>query len=148
MKYGSLVFGESEFLVVKKYLENNISIEDYAHKNVLELLCQNMSTAMVLNNSDIPFDIITLNSTIKVTGASGIRQTFQIVSPEKNDVKQNKISAISSLGASVIGRALGDRISYGLPGEMMSLVIEKVNQPTTANTITTKVQSTKKVKIH
>ncbi|WP_437371008.1 GreA/GreB family elongation factor [Maribacter litoralis] len=148
MKYGSLVLEESEFLAIKKHLENNLSIEDYAHKNVLEILAQNMAMAMVLNTADIPFDIVTINSTIKVTGASGVHQTFKIVPPEQNDVKQHKISVISSLGASVIGRAVGDRISFGLPGEIMSLVIEKVNQPNTANKTTTKVQSTTKEKTH
>lgn len=141
MKYGSLVLEESEFIAIKNHLENNLSIEDYAHKNALELLAQNMGIAMVLNTADIPFDIVTINSTIKVTGASGVQQTFTIVPPEQSNAKQHKVSVISSLGASVIGRAVGDRISFGLPGEMMSLVIEKVIQPNQANKITPKVST-------
>ncbi|CAG2532382.1 MAG: GreA/GreB family elongation factor [Maribacter dokdonensis] len=141
MKYGSLVLEESEFIAIKNHLENNLSIEDYAHKNALELLAQNMGIAMVLNTADIPFDIVTINSTIKVTGASGVHQTFTIVPPEQSNAKQHKVSVISSLGASVIGRAVGDRISFGLPGEMMSLVIEKVIQPNQANKITPKVST-------
>ena len=141
MKYGSLVLEESEFIAIKNHLENNLSIEDYAHKNALELLAQNMAIAMVLNTADIPFDIVTINSTIKVTGASGVHQTFTIVPPEQSNAKHHKVSVISSLGASVIGRAVGDRISFGLPGEMMSLVIEKVIQPNQANKITPKVST-------
>ncbi|SHJ95789.1 regulator of nucleoside diphosphate kinase [Maribacter aquivivus] len=148
MKYGSLVFEESEFLMIKKYQEENVTFEDYAHKNVLEILSQHMTIAMRLKAEDIPFDIITINSIIKVSGASGIRQTFQIVSPNEIDIKQNKISVISSLGALVIGRAVGDRISYGLPGDRVSLVITKVTQPNSANKNTTEVIETKKVKIH
>jgi regulator of nucleoside diphosphate kinase len=148
MKYGSLVFEESEFLSIKKFQEKNVTIEDYAHKNVLELLGQHMTIAMCLNAEDIPFDIITINSILKVSGASGIRQTFQIVPPDEVDIKKNKISVISSLGASVIGRAVGDRISYGLPGDLVSLVITKVNQPNSANKNATKVIETKKVKIY
>lgn len=148
MKYGSLVFEENEFLMIRKYQEENVTIEDYAHKNVLELLSQHMTIAMRLDAEDIPFDIITINSFIKVSGASGIRQTFQIVSPNEVDIKQNKISVISSLGASVIGRAVSDRISYGLPGDLVSLVITKVTQPNSANKNSTEEMKTKKVKIH
>ncbi|TDT50335.1 regulator of nucleoside diphosphate kinase [Maribacter spongiicola] len=148
MKYGSLVFEENEFLIIKKYQEENVTIEDYAHKNVLEILGQHMTIAMRLNAEDIPFDIITINSFIKVSGASGIRQTFQIVSPSEVDIKQNKISVISSLGASVIGRAVGDKISYGLPGDRVSLVITKVTQPNSANKNTTEILKTKKETIH
>ncbi|TDS17112.1 GreA/GreB family transcription elongation factor [Maribacter caenipelagi] len=148
MKYGSLVFEESEFLSIKKFQEKNLTIEDYAHKNVLELLGQHMTIAMCLNDEDIPFDIITINAIIKVSGASGIRQTFQIVPPDEVDIKKNKISVISSLGASVIGRAVGDKISYGLPGDLVSLTITKVTQPNSANKNATKVIETKKVKIY
>ena len=126
MKYGSLVFEKSEFLKIKQYQELNVMIEDYAHKNVLDILHQHLVTAMQLDEIDIPYDIIRMYSTVTVKGSSGIQQKFQLVAPKEVEVKKNKISVVSSLGASVIGRAVGDKISYGLPGEMMSLVIEKV----------------------
>lgn len=148
MKYGSLVFEQSEFLMIQNHLENNDIIEDYAHKNTLEILTQNMNFALCLSAEDIPFDIITLNSSLKVRGESGICQTFQMVSPNEVDIKNNKISVISSLGASVIGRAVEDKISYGLPGDLISLKITKVNQPNTANKSTTEEQKTKKEKIY
>ncbi|SIQ42691.1 GreA/GreB family elongation factor [Maribacter ulvicola] len=146
MKYGSLVFEKSEFLMVKKFKEHNVTLEDYAHKNVLEILDQNMIIAMCLNAEDIPLDIITLNSIIEVSGASGIRQKFKIVSPNEVDIKMNKISVVSSLGASVIGRAVGDKISYGLPGDLISLKITKVTQPNSTSKNAT--EEIKKVKIH
>ncbi|MEP2278808.1 GreA/GreB family elongation factor [Maribacter sp.] len=148
MKYGSLVFEESEFLMIKKHLENNVTIEDYAHKNVLELLNQHMAIALCLNAEDIPFDIVTINSIIKVNGANGISQTLQIVVPKDAAIDQNKVSVISSLGASIIGRAVGDKISYGLPGDLISLTITKVNQPNSANKNTTEGQKTKKETIY
>ncbi len=145
MKYGSLVLEKNEFLKIKKYQERNVTIEDYAHKNTLDILSQHMSTAMIFETEDIPFDIIKMNSIVKVIGASGIRQSFQIVAPSEIDVKENKISVISSLGATVIGRAEGDRVTYGLPGDIMSLKIEKVCQPKKIdNTITTKPTINKK----
>ncbi|MEP2239381.1 MAG: GreA/GreB family elongation factor [Maribacter sp.] len=148
MKYGSLVFEESEFLMIKKHLENNVIIEDYAHKYVLGLLSQHMAIALCLNAEDIPFDIVTINSIIKVSGANGINQTLQIVVPEDAAIDQNKVSVISSLGASIIGCAVGDKISYGLPGDLISLTITKVNQPNSANKNTTEGQKTKKETIY
>ncbi|WP_405409770.1 GreA/GreB family elongation factor [Maribacter sp. Asnod1-A12] len=126
----------------------NNTIEDYSHNNLLEILSQNMTLAMCLDAENIPFDIITLNSIIKVSGASGFHRSLQIVSPDKEDIKQNKISVISSLGASVIGRAVGDKISYGLPGDLISLTITKVTQPNPANKNTTEVFKTKRETIH
>lgn len=128
MKYGSLVLEKNEFLMIKDYLETNVTIEDYAHKNTLEILHQNMSTAMLFETEDIPFDIIKIYSFIKLAGTSGIRQTFQLVAPNEVNIQENKISVVSSLGASVIGRAEGDKITYGLPGDVISLIIEKVKQ--------------------
>jgi regulator of nucleoside diphosphate kinase len=146
MKYGSLVLEKNEFLKIKKYQEKNVIIEDYAHKSTLEILSQHMSTAMIFETEDIPFDIIKMNSIVNVIGAFGIRQSFQIVAPNEIDVKQNKISVLSSLGATVIGLAQGDSVNYGLPGNLMSLKIEKVRQPKEIyNTITTKPIINKKI---
>tara|TARA_R110002051_G_scaffold34256_3_gene76303 strand:+ start:23091 stop:23486 length:396 start_codon:yes stop_codon:yes gene_type:complete len=128
MKYGSLVLEKNEFRMIKDYQEMNVTIEDYAHKNVLEILHQNMSIAMLFAAEDIPFDIIKMYSTITLVGNAGRHETFQIVPPNEVNIPKKKISVLSNLGASLIGRAESDKITYGLPGNVISLKIEQVKQ--------------------
>mgnify|MGYP003638130891 FL=1 len=128
MKYGSLVFGKGDFVVLKQYLKMDSAMEDYSHKNVLEILEANMNNSIILEEEYLPADIIQLYSKIIVKCGSKWQETFQIVGPSEENLKRNKISTISSLGASLIGLSQGDKIQFGLPGSTLSLTIQKVKQ--------------------
>lgn len=128
MKYGSLVFGKENFVMVKYYQETNEICEDYAHQNTLAILTENMSNAMVFDSDDIPSDIVQIYTEVSVSSKSGWIETFCLVPPYEENIKKNKISVISTLGASIIGLSEGDTLQYGLPGNIMSLKIEKVVQ--------------------
>jgi regulator of nucleoside diphosphate kinase len=128
MKYGSLIFEKMDFLMVRKYRESNPTLEDYAHRNLLDILEQNMSEAILYDAYDIPTDIIQLYSFITVKCTSGWNDTFQLVPPHEENIKKNRFSVVSSLGASFIGHSEGDSIRYGLPGNTLSIKIGKVAQ--------------------
>lgn len=128
MKYGSLVFGKENFVLVKYYKETNEMYEDYAHQDTLEILKENMSNALIFDTGDVPTDVVQIHSDITVSTKSGWQETFQLVPPHEEDIKKNKISVVSSLGASVIGLSEGDSLRFGLPGNILGLRIEKVLQ--------------------
>ncbi len=128
MKYGSLVFGKKDFVILKQYLQMDCAMEDYAHRNVLEILETNMNKAIILEEEHLPAEIVQLYTKITVKCGSKWQETFQIVSPGEENIKRNKVSVISSLGATVIGLAEGDKIQFGLPGSVLALTIQKVKQ--------------------
>lgn len=128
MKYGSLVLEKKDFVMIKRYQHLNHYIEDYAHKDVLDALKENMSNAFIYDLEDMPDDVIRMYSYVTVSCESGWSETFQLVLPSENDIENDKISVQSTLGASVIGLSEGDIIKYGLPGDIIALKIETVEQ--------------------
>tara|TARA_R110002167_G_scaffold134051_17_gene319442 strand:+ start:8941 stop:9402 length:462 start_codon:yes stop_codon:yes gene_type:complete len=128
MQYGSLVFGKEDFVMIKHFQEMNATLEDYVHKNTLDILEKNMSKAMVFESDDIPSDIVQIYSNVTVTCGSGWSETFQLVPPYEVDIENDKISVIGALGASIIGLSEGDSLRYGLPGNIMTLKIKSVGQ--------------------
>lgn len=126
MRYGSLVLEKKDFVLIKRYQHLNHYIEDYAHKDALDTLDENMANALIFDLEDMPDDVIRLYSFVTVSCESGWRETFQLVLPIEDDIANDRISVQSTLGASVIGLSEGDRINYGLPSNIMSLKIEKV----------------------
>jgi len=128
MKYGKLILEKCDFVMIKKFQQENKTYADYAHKNTLDILKKNMSKAIVLNHSNFPTDIVQMYSTITLTCNTSWQEKFQLVPPSKENIKKNKISVISTLGASIIGLSESDVLKYGLPGNIMSLKIEKVIQ--------------------
>ncbi|WP_127021332.1 GreA/GreB family elongation factor [Flagellimonas beolgyonensis] len=128
MKYGNLIFEKNEFLMTRKFLKGNPLWEDYAHQYVLETLEKNLDNAIVMDKGQVPSDVIGLYSMVTIVDYSGQRRSFRLVPPNGIDAKEDHISVISGLGASLIGFSKGDRISHGLPGNQRSLLIENVVQ--------------------
>ncbi|MCB0372707.1 GreA/GreB family elongation factor [Flagellimonas sediminis] len=128
MKYGNLIFEKNEFLMTRKFLKGNPLLEDYAHQYVLETLEKNLDNAIVMDKGQVPSDVIGLYSMVTIVDYSGQRRSFRLVPPNEIDAKEDHISVISGLGASLIGFSKGDRISHGLPGNQRSLLIENVVQ--------------------
>lgn len=128
MKYDSLILEKKDFVMVERYQQQNRYIEDYAHKDALDKLRENMSKALIFNLEHMPYDIIRMYSYVTLSCESRWRETFQLVRPFEDDFENDKVSVQSTLGASVLGLAEGDRIMYGLPSNIMSLKIEKVAQ--------------------
>lgn len=128
MKYGSLVLEKKDFAMIKRYQQLNHYMEDYWHKDALDKLDENMVEAIVMNLDEIPDDVIRLYSKVTVTSKSGWIKTFELVLPYEHDSKNHKISVLRTLGASVIGLSEGDSLNYRLPGNILALIIEKVEQ--------------------
>ncbi|MGC1516753.1 MAG: GreA/GreB family elongation factor [Maribacter sp.] len=128
MKYGNLIFEKKEFSMIKNYRADRYPLEDYAHKNLLELLDVNMSTALLFNADELPSDSVRMYSLVTVSITTKWSETFQLVAPFEANTKKNKVSVISSLGATVIGLSENDTVLYGLPGNRLSLNISEVKQ--------------------
>lgn len=128
MKYGNLVMRKKDYVTILRHRYMGYYVEDYTHKHALETLAEAMADAMVLDNSEMPADIIRLYSWVTVSSASRWRQNFQVVLPTETDFHKDRVSVQSTLGASVIGFAVGDVIQYGTPIGIIPLKIEKVEQ--------------------
>lgn len=127
-KYGSLIMEKKDFVMILRQWNVNDTLEDYSHKDTLDILEGNMADAIVLHLSDMPKDVIRLYSWATVSSGSGWRETFQLVLPLEEDIKRDMISVHSSLGATVIGHAEGDLLNFCTPIGVVPLKIESVEQ--------------------
>ncbi|RIV34928.1 transcription elongation factor GreAB [Flagellimonas lutimaris] len=128
MKYGSLIMEKKDYLTLKRILNFHRFYEDYAHKDALEQLGDRIDNALVEDESDMPDDVVRLNSKVTVEFMKGSRQSFQLVASTRNDLKQNMISVVSTLGASLVGLAVDDQIQLGFPSDVQSFKIVGVEQ--------------------
>jgi transcription elongation factor GreA len=70
-------------------------------------------------------DVVGLGSTVTVRDEFG-ESTYEIVGPVEADVAGGRISMVSPLGAALMGRTVGDEVSFGSPGGSRSAVITAV----------------------
>lgn len=70
-------------------------------------------------------DVVGLGSTVTVRDEFG-ESTYAIVGPVEADVAAGRISMVSPLGASLMGRTVGDEVSFDSPGGTRSATITSV----------------------
>ncbi|MBA4743737.1 MAG: GreA/GreB family elongation factor [Muricauda sp.] len=128
LRYGNLVLERYDFLMVKKYMQGPLGLEDYTHENALALLEENLLDAIVVYEKNMPSEVVRLYSTVSVISSSGMEECFQLVPPDQVDLAKGRKSALSNLGCSVLGLSQGDIIRYGVPSDFVSLRLAKVEQ--------------------
>lgn len=128
MKYGVILIENQE----KERLNHIISMskykEDKSYKDAIQKLLIELESAKFLSNEEMPKDVIRFNSIVKITTPFKVSRTYQIVSPEKSNIKENKISVLAPMGLALFGYAKGDRLSWKFPTGENQITIEDVHQ--------------------
>ena len=103
-----------------------------------ERLLQELNSATVLDPHEIPGDVVTMNSVVKISFVdSGKQQEFKIVYPQESDFKQKKVSIFSPIATALIGFRVGDIIEWMVPAGMTKIRIDEiVYQPEAAGDFT------------
>lgn len=92
-----------------------------------EKLLGELNAAQIVEPQDIPADVVTMNSIIKLCflNTNKIVQ-FQLVYPEKANLKENKISILSPIATALIGYKAGDEIEWVVPSGLTKIKIEAI----------------------
>jgi len=102
--------------------------KDDTFRKSVEKLVGELESAQVCDDADMPKDVIRFNTTLTIGSENGWRKTFKLVMPKESDVKTDKISILTPMGAAVMGYAEGDSITWEFPAGEQKLTIEKVVQ--------------------
>jgi regulator of nucleoside diphosphate kinase len=135
MKYAQLVLEKKEYVYIKRILNISGFNGDMSTKKSLARLTDELMTAQVLDEEDMPEDIIRLNSIIRIKSKSGWEQEIQLVIPTQGDFSQQKISILRPMGAALIGYAQDDVIEWEFPSGIQELHIVSVKQDLPQNKI-------------
>ena len=122
-----------EILITEANLKRIEDIIRYAgesneqQKDNIERLSEDLERATVVDSKDIPPDVVTINSTLKIRDLdSGEEMVFTLVSPSNADVSQGRISFLAPVGSAVVGYRTGDVVHWPIPAGLKRLKIEKV----------------------
>jgi len=102
--------------------------KDVTLGNSVKKLLTELESAKVYDEVDMPKDVIRFNSTITIRSENGWTRKFQLVMPNDSDVKRDKVSILTPMGAAVIGYAEGDTLIWEFPSGEQRLTIEKIEQ--------------------
>ena len=100
-------------------------------KENVEALELELQKALLVKREDFPLDVVRLNSIVKIK-ADGKGETIQLmlVTPDKADIKERKISVLAPIGTALIGFRKGEQVKWRVPaGKRTFTILEVINEP-------------------
>ncbi len=128
MKYQSIIIEKSEHKKIKNYLENAHYENDQIFKNSIGSLLNELKKAKVVDEKDLPNDVVRFYSKVTIKTPFSKSITYQIVSPEEKNISENKISILSPMALALFGYAQNDTVEWEFPnGKNLIEIIDVSN---------------------
>ena len=133
MKTKNIVITEADYVRLQGLVESSrvFRQRDAKHLDDLE---QELERAAIMKAGEVPSDVVTMNSRVKVKDLnSGRVTTYQIVFPGQADIAKNRISVLAPIGTGLLGYSAGTTIEWQVPSGMRRFrILEVEYQPETA----------------
>ena len=101
--------------------------EGDANRKYLDSLEEELERAEVVKQKDIPPDVITMRSTVRLRDLDTSEgMTYQLTFPTEANFDEGKISVLAPIGTAMIGYRRGDVIEWEVPSGVRRLRVEDV----------------------
>jgi regulator of nucleoside diphosphate kinase len=101
----------------------NASLRD----DYLDALEGELKRAQVVPQSDMPPEVITMNSVVRLRDLeSDETEEYELVYPADADMERDRISVLAPIGTAILGYRLGDVIEWPVPAGLRRLRVEEV----------------------
>ena len=86
-----------------------------------------LDRALVVAPSEIPGDVVTMNSRVRLIDANtGEAIEMSLVFPDDADASAGAISILAPVGTAIIGYRAGDRVEWPTPAGTRTLTVDEV----------------------
>lgn len=86
-------------------------------RNTLELLEGELERATIVDSSQIPADVVTMNSVVSFEDLeTGQRSEVTLVYPSASSGTEGRVSILAPIGSALLGLSVGDSIEWPVPG--------------------------------
>ena len=93
----------------------------------IKTLNAELEQAKVVPSSEIPGDVITMNSKAQVRDLDDDEvMTYTLVFPAKANVDEGLISVLAPIGTAMLGHRVGDEFEWHVPAGAIRLRVEKI----------------------
>ncbi|MCA9113840.1 MAG: nucleoside diphosphate kinase regulator [Planctomycetaceae bacterium] len=99
----------------------------FSDKLYLQSLRGELNSALVLPSDEIPPDVVTMNSTIRLRQLRSQEvETYTLVYPEDADIASGRLSVLAPIGTAILGYCVGDSIEWQVPSGVVQFKIEEL----------------------
>lgn len=122
-----LLLTKNDYETIMTYVKNGTAAATFNRQDAEELAME-LRKAKVVSKEDLPADVVRLNSLVTIRDEK-IRKIMQVklVTPDKADIKERKISVLSPVGTALIGYRQGAKVKWQVPAGKKTFTILDVS---------------------
>ncbi len=121
-----IVINSLDYTRIKKCI-NDAKLSKTINATEAEKLINELDNAKIVEPREIPSDVVTMNSVVKVRFINTEKLIeFKIVYPDQANVKENRISIFSPVATALIGYKSGDEVEWIVPAGLTRIKIEDI----------------------
>ena len=123
-----LVLLIDDYKLLISYLNGGHSTTAFDRRNAEDLRIE-LKKAKLVNKDEFPEDIVRINSKIRIKAEDNDKvMELMIVTPDKADIKQKRISVMAPIGTALIGFRQGEKVKWQVPaGKKTFTIMEVIN---------------------
>lgn len=123
-----LVLLVDDYKLLISYLNGGHNKTAFDRRNAEDLQTE-LKKAKLVNKDDFPGDVVRLNSKVRIK-AEGKDEVMELmlVTPDKADIKEKRISIMAPIGTALIGFRQGQKVKWQVPaGKRTFTIMEVIN---------------------
>ena len=128
-----LVLRKDDYSLLLSYLNGGFGKSAFDRRNA-EGLRVELKKAKLVNKSDFPLDAVGLNSMVRIKADDKDEiMELMLVTPDKANIKENRISVMAPIGTALIGFRKGQKVKWQVPaGKRTFTILEVINEHDTS----------------
>jgi regulator of nucleoside diphosphate kinase len=121
-----LVLRSDDYKLLISYLNGGNAKTAFDPRNA-EALHAELKKARLVDKENFPDDIVRINSTVRVkTEERDDIMQFTLVTPDKANIKEGRISVMAPIGTALIGFRKGQQVKWKVPAGIKTFTILEV----------------------
>ncbi|SKB62491.1 regulator of nucleoside diphosphate kinase [Salegentibacter holothuriorum] len=128
MKYDVIIIEKVEYELLKRIVSMAHYYKDSTYRASIEKLRNELDLAKIVSEKKMPKDVVRFNSKVEIATPFSVNKTYQIVTPDQSNIKENKVSILAPMGLALFGYAQGDEVEWEFPTGKNSIKIIGVEQ--------------------
>jgi regulator of nucleoside diphosphate kinase len=110
-----LLLSKEDYAIIMRYIKRGLSTLTFNRQDAEELEME-LRKAKLVQDHELPQDVVRLNSTVVIKEEKDNRvMELTLVTPEKANIKQKRISIMSPVGTALIGFRKGQQVKWKVP---------------------------------
>ena len=124
-----LVLRKDDYKLLVSYLNGRHGKTAFDRRNAEDLQTE-LKKAKLVNKDDFPEDVVRLNSKVRIKAEDKDEvMELMLVTPDKADIKEKRISIMAPIGTALIGFRQGQKIKWQVPaGKRTFTILEVINE--------------------